>query len=243
MLHVRRSSRKRKSTSVCEPSQAAAARRTTTTATVPVRSQAPRIAPATAAPQDHDTHTPVSQGPVFVSLGAGCSSQLPPSVSTPGNATMFQLSPSSIHMDTCQIAPSVSHITSNSLPQLTTFSTGVAPQPIMSINKVVSSTVPKNIKDNIINGEFIDLATLLSNDQNTNSQKLVIIKGEIAVQQSSNTNLKIQTIDQWTNVFIICTSIFCSVHTLRLQELLKYMFVIRQGDSRCSNLGWKTYDE
>jgi hypothetical protein len=86
-----------------------------------------------------------------------------------------------------------------------------------------SCSLPKNIKDNIINGEFIDLATLLSNDQNTNSQKLVIIKGEIAVQQSSNTNLKIQTIDQWTNVFIICTSIFCSVHTLRLQELLKYM--------------------
>ena len=160
MLHVRRSSRKRKSISVCEPSQAAAARRTTTTATVPVRSQPPRIAPATAAPQDHDTHTPVSQGPVFVSLGSGCSSQLPPSVSTPGNATVFQLSPSTTHMDPCQIAPSVSHITSNSLPQLTTVSTCVAPQPIMSINNDVSSTVPKNIKDKIINGEFIDLATL-----------------------------------------------------------------------------------
>lgn len=184
MLHVRRSSRKRKSTSVCEPSQAAAARKTTTTMTVSVRSQAPRIAPATAAPQDHDTHTPVSQGPVFVSLGAGCSSQLPPSISTPGNATVFQLLPSTTHMDTCQIAPLVSHITSNSLPQLTRVSTCVAPQPIMSINNDVSSTVPKNIKDTIINGEFIDLATLLSNDENTNSQKLVIIKGEIAVQQS-----------------------------------------------------------
>lgn len=87
-------------------------------------------------------------------------------------------------MDTCQITPLVSHITSNSLPQLTRVSTCVAPQPIMSINNDVSSTVPKNIKDKIINGEFIDLATLLSNDQNTNSQKLVIIKGEIAVQQS-----------------------------------------------------------
>lgn len=124
---------------------------------------------------------------MLVSLGAGFSSQLLPCVSTPGNASYF-----TIHMDTCQIAPSLSHFTSNSLPQITTFSSGVTPQPIMSINNDISSTVPKNIKGKIINGEYIDIATLLSNDQNTNSQKLVVIKGEISVQQSSNTNLFLQ---------------------------------------------------
>lgn len=38
-------------------------------------------------------------------------------------------------------------------------------------------------------------------------------------------------------------SVFCTAYPERFQELLKYLYVIRQGASRCNNLGWKSYDE
>jgi hypothetical protein len=37
--------------------------------------------------------------------------------------------------------------------------------------------------------------------------------------------------------------IYCSVHTDRFNELLKYMYTIRLGSKRMSGSGWIQYDE
>lgn len=116
------------------------------------------------------------------------------------------------------------------------------PAPVLSVTNEVSATVPQNLKEKIIRGDYIELFTLLNNSHSHGVQKLVLSnKGEIVVQSNQNSQ-KLLSIDQWTTAFIIFTSIFCSVHSHRFQELLKYMYVVRQGASR-STLGWITYDE
>lgn len=130
-------------------------------------------------------------------------------------------------------------------PQISTPSTCIplgSPQPMTSINNDVAATVPQNIKEQIMKGEYIDLATLLSNDHNPNVQNLVLLKGELVVE-SPKSAVKILSIQQWSNVFIIYISVYCTAHPQRFQELLKYLYVIRQGALRCNNLGWKSYDE
>ena len=47
----------------------------------------------------------------------------------------------------------------------------------------------------------------------------------------------------WTDAFLIYTSIYCTIHVLRLQELLKYMQTIRLGAKRNAGFRWKLYDE
>jgi hypothetical protein len=38
-------------------------------------------------------------------------------------------------------------------------------------------------------------------------------------------------------------SVYCSIHTTKFQELLKYMNSIRLAAKRCSGDGWLLYDQ
>ena len=67
-------------------------------------------------------------------------------------------------------------------------------------------------------------------------------QGQLVLQTKTH-DTKITNISMWTDAFLIFASIFCSIHKSRLQELLKYMQVIRLGATRGSGLGWKVYDE
>lgn len=115
------------------------------------------------------------------------------------------------------------------------------PTPVINITNDVASTVPQTIKDKVVKGEYIDLATLLTNSSSHDVQKLVVSNGEITIQ-NQKAKSKLLTLDQWTNAFIIFISIYCSIHASRFQELLKYMYVVRQGAAR-NTLGWLSYDE
>ena len=102
-------------------------------------------------------------------------------------------------------------------------------------------------KEKIVKGEFIDLASLLKNT-NLNvkpvNQTISLVQGELVLQQKQQ-HQKINNIEQWTDAFVIYTSVYCQVHTHKFQDLLKYMCNIRIAAKRCSqyNFGWKQYDE
>lgn len=114
------------------------------------------------------------------------------------------------------------------------------PEQIPSFQSVLAFNVPQNVRDKIHKSEYIDLAVLLSNCPQQSSQKLVFKGGEFIIQPETP-NQKINSIELWTTAFISFTSIFCTIHTTRFQELLKYMSDVRLGAYRGAN--WKQYDE
>jgi hypothetical protein len=117
------------------------------------------------------------------------------------------------------------------------------PHQIVGIASDITVNVTQNIKQQIKKGEYVDLASLLTNNQHHDSkQKLIFQQGELILQPDQNYK-KIFSIDTWTTAFIIFTSIYCSAHPEKFQDLLKYMSMVRLGASRCANLGWKMYDE
>ena len=107
----------------------------------------------------------------------------------------------------------------------------------------LSRNVSNNVKQKIIAGEYIDLSLLLSNSQISceDRHKIVVSQGELVIQQKQQQQ-KIVDISSWTDAFLIYTSIYCSVHQTKFQDLLKYMHSIRLG-ARRSSQGWKLYDE
>ncbi|XP_063410323.1 uncharacterized protein LOC134693430 [Mytilus trossulus] len=123
------------------------------------------------------------------------------------------------------------------------FSTFDHPIQIPSMHANIAFNVSQSIRENIQKSEFIDLGILLINNTQQATQKLVFRGGEFIVQTENMQN-KIGSIDQWISAFIIFVSVYCTVHSGRLQDLLKYMSVVRLGSKRNpNNLGWKLYDE
>ena len=53
---------------------------------------------------------------------------------------------------------------------------------------------------------------------------------------------QIDSIDTWTDAYLVYISIYCTAHPHVCQEILKYMHSIRLGAKRCA-VGWKSYDE
>jgi hypothetical protein len=115
------------------------------------------------------------------------------------------------------------------------------PHQIVGIASDITVNVTQNIKEKIKKGDYVDLASLLTNNQHHDSKQTMIFQqGELILQPDQNYK-KIFSID--TAAFIIVTSIYCSAHPEKFQDFLKYMSMVQLGASRCANLGWKMYDE
>jgi hypothetical protein len=115
------------------------------------------------------------------------------------------------------------------------------PHQIVGIASDITVNVTQNIKEKIKKGDYVDLASLLTNNQHHDSkQTLILQQGELILQPDQNYK-KIFSTD--TAAFIIVTSIYCSAHPEKFQDFLKYMSMVQLGASRCANLGWKMYDE
>ena len=115
---------------------------------------------------------------------------------------------------------------------------------IASISNDLGNNVSCNIRQKILNGEYIDLGCLLSNpvpiDDNSNT---LIIKDGVLQSKPKASTVKINSISQWTDAFLIFIDIYLSSHLGEARGLLKYMSNIRLGASRVPGLGWKRYDE
>ncbi|XP_069114905.1 uncharacterized protein [Argopecten irradians] len=118
------------------------------------------------------------------------------------------------------------------------------PTSIPSIHSILGENVSSKNKSKIINGEFIDLGILLDNSagQDTAPKSLYLdVNGQL-VAKDKNAK-RINNIADWTDAFIIYTSIYSAAHPERVHELLKYIQTIRLGAGRCNGMGWRSYDE
>ena len=115
--------------------------------------------------------------------------------------------------------------------------------PIASIHSALGSHVSQSNKNKIINGEYIDLSQLLENTIKHEKQEnqIVMVDGVLTTKAKSKNSLN--TIEVWTDAFIVYISIYSAVHASKFQALLKYMHDVRLGASRIRGLGWKEYDE
>ena len=114
--------------------------------------------------------------------------------------------------------------------------------PVESVNTPIGIHVPLSIRQKIVNGEYVDLGSLLATNHSKQSSSIQVVRGRIEVTQKANT-VRINTLDQWSDAFIIFISIYITAHPNAVQGLLKYFSNIRLGASRGVDLGWKAYDE
>ena len=106
----------------------------------------------------------------------------------------------------------------------------------------IALNVSPTIQEKIQKGEYVDLALLLSNQQdNLSLHRVEIIQGQLVLKPRQPHNF-ISSIDQWTSAFIVYIYVYCKAHPSRFLELLKYMHMVRLGAKR-TQMGWKSYDE
>ncbi|VDI41690.1 Hypothetical predicted protein, partial [Mytilus galloprovincialis] len=82
----------------------------------------------------------------------------------------------------------------------------------------------------------------LPNNEESYSQNINEQDGVLQSKPKAST-VKINSISQWTDAFLIFIDIYLSSHLGEARGLLKYMSNIRLGASRVPGLGWKRYDE
>lgn len=114
--------------------------------------------------------------------------------------------------------------------------------PVNSFNDDLGMHVSQQVRDKIINGEYVELDSLLNNSNNDQTKTIVVDNnGNINVKQKPEK--RITEIGTWVDAFLIYTSIYTAAHPDSTQGLLKYMFNVKLGASRCIHMGWKKYDQ
>ena len=118
------------------------------------------------------------------------------------------------------------------------------PQPAMMnyCNSSISHHVDSQMKQKIVNGEFVNFATLLVRDHSavqTASTLSVDNRGQLVAQPKQPN--KLTTIERWTDTFVIFASVYLAAHPERTLQLWKYLHDIRLGASKA--VGWINYDE
>lgn len=107
---------------------------------------------------------------------------------------------------------------------------------IVSYNNVLGLNVSQELKNKIINGQYVDLEKMFVNFNEPQKQSLVMVKGELQATEKNAKN--ITNIQQWTDAFIIFASIYLEGHPTKALDLLKYMNDVRLAAARSSGLGF-----
>ena len=122
-------------------------------------------------------------------------------------------------------------------------SIGNKPTPINSVQFSLAHNVSEILRLKIIEGKYVDLALLLKNSviEDATSERIFVVgsDGQMVCKQKSA--IRINSIEKWTDAFLIFISTFTSVHASKFQDMLKYMHNVRTGADM--SLGWKSYDE
>lgn len=112
-----------------------------------------------------------------------------------------------------------------------------------SVSHSLDYGVSESLKQKIIGGDYIDLGQLLQRRPGPDKSKCLTIEdGQLVVQQKPS-SVKITDINQWTDAFLIFSSIFSAAHPESTSGLFKYLHTVRLGAKRTAGLGWKFYDE
>lgn len=117
------------------------------------------------------------------------------------------------------------------------------PVAIPSNSSLLGFHVNSSVKDKIVQGSYVDLANLLSQPGQLSQEggKLIVnANGHLTVSHGSQK--RINTIEEWSDAFLVFASIYLSAHVDQTQELLKYFSVIRLAAKRYRGMGWLSYD-
>jgi hypothetical protein len=119
-------------------------------------------------------------------------------------------------------------------------STNTEPITINSVHDDLGVHVTTQLREKIINGEYIDLGHLLDKASTEQANMLEVnASGQLVVNQKVEEI--ITDISMWLDAFLIFTSIYISAHRNSSQELLKYMHDVKLGAS--TGLAWGDYDQ
>ncbi|KAK3103215.1 hypothetical protein FSP39_017482 [Pinctada imbricata] len=114
---------------------------------------------------------------------------------------------------------------------------------VPSISNDLGYNLSNKTKLKIVNGEYVDLGLSISKPANVEdgSKKLSVENGRIVIADNKS-DTKINNIQQWTDAFLVYSSVYATAHPSSFAGLLKYMHTVRLGASRTSGLGRKNYD-
>jgi hypothetical protein len=98
-------------------------------------------------------------------------------------------------------------------------------------------------KNKIISGSYVDFAVLLESQPGEPAQGLNISSSGQLIIKPVQPSKSINSIADWTDAFLVYASIYLAAHPHRIQELLKYMNIIRTAARRHAGIGWKAYDQ
>lgn len=112
-----------------------------------------------------------------------------------------------------------------------------------SVSNDLGCNVSNKIKLKIANGEYVDLASLITKPSDTDDQvkQLSFSENKIIVTPKTS-ETKIFDVQQWTDAFLIFASIYTTAHPSAIPGIFKYMHTVRLGAKRAGGLGWKSYD-
>lgn len=111
----------------------------------------------------------------------------------------------------------------------------------------LAAHVPQSLRQQIGQEEYVNLALLLKG-----SVELADFCSGTLLRLSADGHIesrpkeckdKIKSIDNWTDAFLIFASIYLRTYPNKCQELLHYMWTVRECASRQGGLAWRTYDE
>ena len=104
------------------------------------------------------------------------------------------------------------------------------PTPLPSAHSQLNHSVPQAVRAKIVSGSYVDFASLLDTTPADCNEMLLTLgpRGEL-VQRPKFPKKKIICISQWTDAFLVYSSVFLAAHPHRTQELLKYAKDIRLG--------------
>ena len=119
--------------------------------------------------------------------------------------------------------------------------------PLVSMCSPLGAELPLSVIAKIINSEYVDFANLLDKSalgegDNKGLSLSVNQTGQFVWVDSGKSKQVINSIQSWTDAFLVFSSVFLGAHPSRAQELLKYANLIRTAASRYAGWGWKTYD-
>lgn len=91
----------------------------------------------------------------------------------------------------------------------------------------LGSLVDSTLKSKIWAKQFIDLALLLGDPTSQTTVFLDVDSSSTVVKVKDHNAKKISTVEQWSDAFLVYTAIYTQRHPAEIQDILKYIQIIR----------------
>ena len=116
------------------------------------------------------------------------------------------------------------------------------PTPLQGASSELGLGVQQSTRDKIAQGLFVDMSVLLPGKDNSPSGHKLGLSVDGQFMLTPNSGRKITTIEEWSDAFLIFSSLYLATHPGETQAVLKYFSTIRLAAKRHLGLGWQSYD-